>query len=71
MSRCNFIGHQSAVDSLQCDVESISKFDYEGANTLKGSNGPCFELIFLDDTVYESWMSFQFTFMHKVVLVIT
>ena len=36
-----------------------------------GLNGPCFELIFLDDTVYEGWMGFQFTFVHKGVLVIT
>ena len=31
--------------------------------------GPCSELKFLDDTVYEGWMSFKSTFMHKGVLV--
>ena len=36
-----------------------------------GLNDPCFELIFLDGTVYEGWMGFQFTFVHKGVLVIT
>ena len=36
-----------------------------------GLNGPHFELIFLDDMVYESCMGFQFTFVHKGVLVIT
>ena len=35
-----------------------------------GPNGPYFELIFLDDTVYEGWMRFQFIFVHKGVLVI-
>ena len=35
-----------------------------------GPNGPYFELIFLDGTVYEGWMGFQFTFIHKRVLVI-
>ena len=33
-------------------------------------NDPHFELIFFDDIVYEDWMSFQFTFVHKGVLVI-
>ena len=36
-----------------------------------GLSGPHSELIFFDDTVYEGWMSFQFTFVHKGVLVIT
>ena len=34
------------------------EFDFEGASTPIGPNGPLFEVIFLDDTVYESWMSF-------------
>ena len=33
-----------------------SKFDYEGASTPMSPYGPRFELIFLDDTVYEGWM---------------
>ena len=35
-----------------------------------GLSGPHSELIFLDDTVYEGWMSFQFTFVHKGIFVI-
>ena len=65
-----YIGYWSAVDSLQWDVESISKFDYEGDSIPMGPSGPHFELIFFDDTVYEGLMSFQFTFVHKDVLVI-
>ena len=61
----------SVVDSLQWDVESISKFDYEGANTPMGPNGPRSKLIFLDDMIYKGWMGFQFTFVHMGVLVIT
>ena len=30
-----------------------------------GLNGPHFELVFLDGTVYEGWMSFQLNFEHK------
>ena len=40
------------------NVESISEFDYEGVSTLMGPDGPCSELIFLDDMVYEDWMAF-------------
>ena len=36
-----------------------------------GPNGPHSELIFLDGMVYEGWMGFQFTFVHKDVLIIT
>ena len=36
-----------------------------------GPDGPYFELKFLDSMVYEGQMSFQFTFMQYVVLVIT
>ena len=35
-----------------------------------GHNGPYFELIYHDDMVYESWINYQFTFVHKDVLVI-
>ena len=48
-----YIGYWNAIDSLQWDVESISEFDYEEANTLMGPIGPRFELIFLDGMVYE------------------
>ena len=71
------IGYQSVVDFLQWDVELILEFDYEGASTpmgsstLMGLNGPHSELIFLDDTIYEGWMGYQFTFIYKDVLIIT
>ena len=35
------------------------EFDFEGASTPIGPSGPCSELIFLDDIVYESWMGFS------------
>ena len=41
-----------------------------GANNPMGPNGSHFKLIFLDDIVYEGWMGFLFTFVHKGVLVI-
>ena len=53
-----YIAYWSAIDSLQQDVESISKFDYEKANTPMGPSGPRFELIFLDCMLYEGWMGF-------------
>ena len=36
-----------------------------------GLSGPCSKLIFFDDMVYEGWMGYQLTFVHKSVLVIT
>ena len=65
VSSCNLHRYWSVIDSLQWNVESISKFDFEGANTLMGPSGPYFELIFLGDIVYEGWMGFQFPFVHK------
>ena len=35
-----------------------------------GPNGLCFELIYHDDTIYESWIVSKFTFVHMGVLVI-
>ena len=35
-----------------------------------GSSSPQSKLLFLDGTVYEGWMGFQFTFVHKGILVI-
>ena len=63
-----YIGYQSVVDSPQWDVESISKFDYEEANTPMGPNGTHSELVFPNGTVYEGWMGFQCI---KGILVIT
>ena len=60
-----YIGYQSTIDSLQRDVKLISKFDYERASTPVGPNGPYYQVKFLDDMVYDGWMSFQFTFMYK------
>ena len=65
-----YIGYWSVVNSLQWDVESILEFDYEGASTPMGSSSPQSKLLFLDGTVYEGWMGFQFTFVHKDILVI-
>ena len=36
-----------------------------------GSNGPHFELIYHDDTVYEGWIGSRFILMHNRVLIIT
>ena len=35
-----------------------------------GLNGFHYKLIFLVGTTYEGWMTFQFTFVHKGILVI-
>ena len=35
-----------------------------------GPNGPHFELIYYDGTVYEGWIDSWFIFVHKGVLVI-
>ena len=53
-----YIGYWSAIDFLWWDVESISEFDFKGASTLMGHSGPRSKPIFLDDTVYEGWISF-------------
>ena len=58
MSRCNYIEYWNAIDSLYWNVESISKFDYEGASTLMGPSGLHSELIFLVGMAYEGWMGF-------------
>ena len=34
-----------------------------------GHGGPRSKPIFLDDMVYEGWISFQFTFVHKGIFV--
>ena len=44
--------------------------DFERASTLMGLNGPYTKLIYHDNTVFESWIDFRFTLMHKGVLVI-
>ena len=41
-----YIWYWSAIDSLQWNVESTSKFDFDGASTPMGPNGPRFEFIY-------------------------
>ena len=36
-----------------------------------GPSSLCFKLIYHGDTVYEGWIDFKFTLIHKDVLVIT
>ena len=66
-----YIGYWSSVDSLQWDIESTSKLDYEKADTPMGPNGLRFELICLVVIGYEGWIDSKFTFMYKSVLLIT
>ena len=65
-----YIRYWRAMGSLQWDVESTSKLDYEGANTLMSLNCCCFELKYRNDTIYEGWISSWFTLLHKGILVI-
>ena len=65
-----YIGYWSLDDSLQWDVESTSKLDYEGVGTSMGRSGPRFELIYLVSMDYEGWISSEFTFVHKGFLII-
>ena len=51
------------------NVESTSKLDSKGASTPMGPNGTYFELIYHDDTIYESWIDFKFILVHKGILV--
>ena len=39
--------------------------------TIMGLNGPRFELIYYDNTVYKSLIAFKFTIVHKGILIIT
>ena len=64
-----YVRYQNTVSSLQWNVESTSKLDFEEANTPMGPNGPHSELIYHDDTIYDGWSS-KFTLIHKSVLVI-
>ena len=66
-----YIRYWSAIDSLQWNVASTLELDYEGASTLIDPNGPYFELIYHDSTVYEGQIGSRFFLMHKSVLVIT
>ena len=66
-----YIGYRSLVDSLQCDVESTLKLDYEGASIPIGPSGPCYELIYLVGIGNEGRIGSRFTFVYKGVLVIT
>ena len=65
-----YIEYQSAVDSLQWNVESTSKLDSKGANTPMGPSGPHFKLMYHDDMVYKSQIGFRFILMHNGVLII-
>ena len=47
------------------------ELDYEGANIPIGPNGPYSELIYLVGMGYGGRIGSRFTFVHKVVLVIT
>ena len=64
-----YIGYYSVIDSLQWDVGSPLKLDFEEANTLMGPNGHRFGLIYHDDTGYEGWIDSRFTLVHKGILV--
>ena len=66
-----YIRYWSAVDSLQWNVESTLELDYEGASTPMGPNGPYFELIYHNSTIYEGQIGSRFILMHKSVFVIT
>ena len=62
-----YIEYWNVVDSLQQDIESTLELDFEGANTPMGLNGPCSELKYHDDMVYEGWIDFKLTLVHKNV----
>ena len=62
-----YIGYWSVVYSLQWNVESASKLVSKRDNTPMGPNGPCFKLIYHDNTLYEGWISSWFTLVHKGV----
>ena len=65
-----YIRYWSATDFLQWNVESTLELNYERANTPMDPNGPYFELINHDNTVYEGQIGSRFILMHKSVLVI-
>ena len=45
--------------------------DSKEANTPMDPSGPRSELIYHDDMIYEGWISFRFTLVHKTISVIT
>ena len=48
-----YIKYWDVVNSLQWDIELISKLDFEGASTLMGPNGPCSKL-YHDGIIYKN-----------------
>ena len=66
-----YLGYQSTIDSFQWYVESTLELDFEGVNTPMGPSGPYSKLIYLVGMCYEDHIKFKFTFVHKVILVIT
>ena len=66
-----YMGYQSVVDSLQWNVESTSKLDYESVNTPMDLNGPYSKIIYHDSMVFQGWIGSKFTLLHKGILVIT
>ena len=65
-----YIGYRSLVDSLQCNVESTLKLNYEGVSIPISPNGPRYELIYLVGMGNEGWIDSRFTFVDKGILVI-
>ena len=65
-----YIGYWSIVDYLQQDVESTSKLDSKEDSAPMTLNGPCFKLIYHDDTSHEGQIDFRFILVDKGILVI-
>ena len=63
-----YIGYRSLVDSLQCNVESTLKLDYEGVSIPISPCGPHYELIYLVGMGNEGWIDSRFTFVDKGIL---
>ena len=51
-------------------LKSTLELDSKGASTPMGPSGPRFELIYHDDMIYEGWIDFKVTIVHKGILVI-
>ena len=44
--------------------------DYEGVSTPMGPNGRLFKPIYHDNIVYNGWIGFRFTLVHKDIMII-
>ena len=65
-----YIKYWNVVNFFQWNIKSILELNYEEVSIFISFNGPNFDLIYHDYTIYEDWIDSRFTLLHKGDLVI-